>query len=540
MADGSRRAVFNNFWALAVSLSLGCDALAPRRDEEVAVDRGPQPAPPRPEPPPPAKDLRQPVVPGYLAPPTKADPTKAAPTKPAPVVPAPVEPAPVEQPAWRAALAEADALSATGAWQDYPKVKAAETRAFAAIRALPADDPGYVEAQCELAERGHVGADVEAALLGALARLRAHPPADPYAHLDRDDLLRTALHASIEEDGAVRMSPDTGLASVRDCERADVASLQMMLIDSYHTYAMFRRAYPEVTPPAVADPFKAASQALLDLHAELVKKYGARHARPAALVERMYWACHWSHRKQHPKVCYREDKDEAKVYEQALAARLATYGEDHPLTRASLLRVGALRLAAGKTAEARGLLTRAMAGEFDGESKATAAAILALLAFDAGARDDGLALFARIEANGDTIYGADWWTHGAMLQLYSSALQAAGRPADALRVFKKHLAIQPKPRGGSLLPTPGYAELLTAAGEHDEAIAEYGRRIAHANELEATGANFLARDDGRSKRLADLTARAAVRRAAGDASGADADLAEVRAIRSGPPVVPDP
>lgn len=477
--------------------------------------------------------VRRPVVPGYLAP---ADGT---PKDPGPPPTNDAKPDDATIPDWQKMLDEANAHRASGRWDAFQKMNASESEAFALIRALPEDDPRFVEAQCILAQRRHVGAEAEAATLAAIAHLRAHPPADKYAFLDRDDLLTTELHATIADDGAVNLSPQTILTSVGDCTKADIAMLTMMLIESYHSYAMFEKAYAGTAPPAVPDAFRAASMTLLDLHGELVREYGAKHPRPAALVERLYWACHWSQRKKHPKICYVE-KDERKAYEQALAAREASLGEDHPLTRASLLRVGAARLAEDKVDLARALLTRASAGELTGENQATAAAALALLALQAGKTDEALALFARIEATSDRIYGDDWSSHSNVLQLYASALRAARRYPEALRVFRKFLAVMPASPGSKPLPWPGFAELLAAAGEHDEALEEFERRIAHAVELEQTGANAPARQMGRDQRLEDLRARAELRRAAGDATGAEADLAEVRKIEQGPPVPPDP
>ena len=354
------------------------------------------------------------------------------------------------------------------------------------------------------------------------AATRVDPPADEYAFLDRDDLMVTTISAMFLDDGTVQMNPHTGLNSFNGCAQADVALLKMMLIDSYETYGMYRRMYTEVPPPNVPDAFRAASQTLLDFHAELVREYGAKHARPAALVERMYWACHWSHRKQHPRICYREEEAH-RTFEQALAAREATYGEDHPLTRASLLRVGVVRLAEGKVDQARTLLTRASAGEIDTPSKANAAAILGVLALQAGETDEGLALLARVDAGSDRIYGDDHWTRRQMLQLYASALQAGRRYPEALRVLRRFIASHPAPQPGSPPQTwPGYAELLAAAGEHAEAIAEYERRIEEAIVLEQTGANDLARQKGRDTRLADLRARAELRRLTGDLRGMEA------------------
>lgn len=102
------------------------------------------------------------------------------------------------------------------------------------------------------------------------------------------------------------------------------------------------------------------------------------------------------------------------------------------------------------------------------------------------------------------------------------------------------VAASPAPPGVKALPWPGFAELLAAAGEREEALKEFERRIAHALELEQTGGNAPARRTGRDPRIADLKARAEARRAAGDAAGAAADLAEARAIEQGPPVAPDP
>lgn len=530
---------------LVTALALGCDAL-PGRDEptkQVAAEpvRAAEPAEAaRPERGADMPVLRRPVEPGYLAPPDRAGTQPVTPT-PTPTA-TPIEEARGEPPRWEKLLNESRELAAAGRWENIGPARAKELEAIRAIRELPEDDPRYVEAQCVLAERAHVGADHEAALLGAIARLRAHPPAnfDRYAHLDRDDLITTTIGAAFTDDGKILLNPSNGLTSAGDCSKPDLALLITLLIDGYHSYGMFRRAYPDVTPPAVEDPFKAASQALLDLHAELIKEYGAKHARPAALVERYYFACHWSHRKRHPKICYTE-KDERKVYEQALVAREATYGEDHPLTRASLLRVGVELLNNDKREEALALLKRAMAGEIDDESKATAAAIVATMAMQAGRVDEGLAIFGRVEAAGPAAFGEDDWSYGGVLQLHASALRASRRFPEALRVFKKYLATQGAGAPGSRqLPWPGYAELLVAAGERDEALAEYERRIAYAVELERTGANAPARQEGRDQTLKDLRARADLRRAVGDAAGAEADLAEARRIEAGPPVPPDP
>lgn len=533
----SRRAPTRGCILAALLTLTACDALKPAPEPEQTVAPAKVSAPARvdaPEKPAAMPVVRRPVVPGYLAP---ADGAK--PPEPKPPGTSDARPDASAKPAWEQKLDEANALGASGRWDAFVKKNASENEAFALIRALPADDPRFVEAQCTLARRKHVGAEAEAATLAAIARLRAHPPADNYAFLDRDDLLTTELHATIADDGAVRLAPQTILTSEGDCTKADVAMLTMMLIESYHSFAMFEKAYAGTPPPAVPDAFRAASQTLLDLHAELVRQYGGKHPRPAALVERLYWACHWSQRKQHPKICYLE-KDERKAFEQALAAREATHGEDHPLTRASLLRVGAARLAEDKLDLARALLTRASAGELTGENQATAAAALALLALQAGKTDEGLALFARIEANSGRIYGDDWSSHSNVLQLYASALRAARRYPEALRVFRKFIALMPSSPGSKPLPWPGFAELLAAAGEHDEALEEFERRIAYAVELEQTGANAPARQMGRDQHLADLRARAEVRRTAGDTAGADADLAEARKIEQGPPVPPDP
>lgn len=437
--------------------------------------------------------------------------------------------------AWERALKAADRVRTGGAWQ-YDAVVAKEKEAFAAIRALPEDDPRFVEAQCLLAQRQHVGAEVEAALLAAIARLRAHPPAEPYAYLDRLDLISVSLGSAIDEDGTVQINPGTTITSAGDCARPDLALLTCLLIESYHSYGMFRRAYEGVTPPAVADPFRAASQTLIDFHAELVKAEGPKSPRAAALVERLSWACHWSQRKRFKKICVADDK----AYDQALPVRLAALGEDHPLTRASLLRVAVQRLSAetGRNEqEARALLTRAAAGESASAPQATAAVLLALFEFRDGKVEEALARLAAVEAAGAEVFGDDTWTFGHVLQIHSDALKAARRYPEALRVSRRYLALNPPADARTVYP--GHAELLAAAGEHAAAIEEYGRRIAYATWLEETGGNQPARQDGRDKRVADLKGRAGVRRAIGDASGAEADLAEARRIESGPPVAPD-
>ena len=528
--------------ALAASLTAaGCDAPT-SGGAEPAKTVAPPPEQPAPRPDaksqPPTRTppiARRPVVPGYLAPPDAN--TEPKPTPP-PDVP-PVATPPADQPKWAELLAESDALSRSGVWDNMGPARIKEAEAFAEIRALPDSDPRFVEAQCVLAQRGNVGADVEAALLAGIARLRAAPPADKYAFLDRDDLLTTEPNATIADDGAVSLAPQTILTSAGDCAAADIAMLTMELIESYHGFAMFAKAYAGTPPPDVPDAFRAASQTLLDFHAELVREYSNKHPRPAALVERLYWACHWSHRKKHPKICFPE-QDEHRAFEQALAAREAALGEDHPLTRASLLRVGAARLAAGKADEARALLTRASAGEIDRESEATAAMLLALLALSDKKTDDALAQFARIEPRSDRIFGADWYAHAQALQLHSSALRASKHYPEALRVYRRYLAVQPAPPPGSKRTSaPGFAELLAEAGARDEALAEYAVRIAAALELEQTGANAPARQMGRDQRLADLRARADLHRRMGNAAAAEADLAEVRALEQGPPVPPD-
>lgn len=456
------------------------------------------------------------------------------------VTPAIAAPAAVgagDGPEWERMLREADRLRSGGPGQ-YGAAVMKEKAAFAAIRALPADDPRFVEAQCLLAQREHVGADVEAALLAGIARLRAHPPADNYAYLDRVDLISIVLGSGIDDDGTVQIAPGTTITSAGDCSRADVASLTGLLIDSYHSYGMFKRAYEGVTPPAVPDAFRAASQTLIDLHAELVKAEGAKSPRAAALIERYAWACHWSQRKKFKKICVADDE----AYEQALPVRLAALGEEHPLTRASLLRVAAQRLSeAGgrKEEEARQLLERAAKGEIVSAPQATAAVLLALFLFRDGKVDEALALFAEVEAVGEQVLGDDKWTYGHVLQIYSDALKAVRRYPEALRVFKKHLALQGPLPADARVVFPGYAELLAAAGERAAAIEEYGRRVDYAVWLEETGGNQPARQMGRDQRLAALRGRAAVRRAIGDASGAEADLAEAKTIEAGPPVTPD-
>jgi hypothetical protein len=187
---------------LVTALALGCDAL-PGRDEpvkQVAAEpaRAAEPAEAaRPERGADMPVLRRPVEPGYLAPPGEAGAR--------PVTPTPTEEAQGEPPRWEKLLKESRELSAAGRWENIGPARAKELEAIRAIRELPEDDPRYVEAQCVLAERAHVGADHEAALLGAIARLRARPPAnfDKYAHLDRDDLITTTIGAVFTDDGKI-------------------------------------------------------------------------------------------------------------------------------------------------------------------------------------------------------------------------------------------------------------------------------------------------------------------------------------------------
>ncbi len=336
------------------------------------------------------------------------------------------------------------------------------------VSAVTADNPRYAEAHCtwaEFARRQMSSADPVKHMLQALESIRARAPVDAaerFRSLDHSFLI-TDFSWKIGPRGMLEGLPQMAGAATRlnACRNPDEALLRIRLIDSYQS--------PSIGSPRKAERKRAARE-FRALFEDVSKAVGPRHAYVASLYE-IAWYFHCRHSSNHrllgPACPGRRGLQES------LRIRQAELGEDHLLTRASMLHLAASHWLQGRRTKARPLLEKLISGNLSDESRTVATVLVALLEEEAGKREQALTLMDKAASAAATTLVDNSWTHHQLRILHGELLSLAGRHRDAVASYRAARSVMP--------PLPWVkvrnAELLRAAGMNEQALAAYNALI---------------------------------------------------------------
>ncbi len=346
------------------------------------------------------------------------------------------------------------------------------------VAAVAADDPRYAEAHCTWAEfsrRQMSSADPVKHLLQALESIRARTPvdaADRFRSLDHSFLI-TDFTWKIGPRGMLEGGPQMAGAATRPnaCRNADEALLRNRLISSYQS--------PSIGSPRKADRKRSARE-MRALFEDVSKALGPKHAYVASLYEiAWYFHCRGSGRRLLGPAC-----PGRRGLQNALQIRQAELGEDHLLTRASMLHLAASHWLQGSRSKMRPLLEKLMSGTLSDEYRTIATVLVALLDEAAGKREQALKGMDRAASAAVTTLVDNSYTHHQLHILHGELRSLAGRHRDAVASYRAARSLMP--------PLPWVkkrnAELLRAAGMNEQALVAYNGLIATQDTTKAANA----------------------------------------------------
>jgi hypothetical protein len=401
--------------------------------------------------------------------PASAEATASARPKPASTEATVTEPQKPEDPAWLEAINELrrQVLDRSGK----PAWERSRVKVDLLVAAVAADDPRYAEAHCTWAEMGSF--DSAKHLLLALDSIRAKRPdaADRFRSLDHT-FLATYFTWEIGPRGMLDGGPWLIGSAERSnaCRKPDEALLRYRLIYLYRSQKGNR---------------KRAARELRALFDDVSKALGPKHAYLASLYElAWYYHCSEPSRRILGPACPGRGGQRVRGQrvpgvrrgrglQVSLQIRQAELGEDHPLTRESTVHLAASYWLQGRRTKVPPLLEKLMSGNLSDEFRTTATMLMALLDEAAGKREQALELMDRAASTAPATLVNNSSTHYKLHIMRGEIQSLAGRHRDAVASYRAARSLMP--------PLPWVkkrnAELLRAAGMHEQALVEYNSLI---------------------------------------------------------------
>ncbi len=316
------------------------------------------------------------------------------------------------------------------------------------------------------------------------------------------------------------------------CDIPDIANLERQEADAYQRIGPRPRGTPPQTlrRPKRATKLSPRLAHVVALREEVDAAVGADHPYAAAMAELVARRCDEEReRARDPAACPTLEA----AFQRGVEIRVAHLGEDHPATRDALLRLGALRLQAGKLADAEALLRRAAAGPPIDTTRITATLLVAGIEYARGETGQALdharaaaeaSATARHRANGPN----DPW------KLVGDLATAVG---DS-KLAERAAAELAHPRDFSI--APGFAQRLDEVGKVDHASAVLDLAVENARiDVDAGPPELVI---AARARLRDaLWWRAAFHRWHSDPARSEADLRTIAELdKANPPGQPMP